>query len=59
MGYERQKLSEVKRQHSLIDKIYNEHNLREAFKSVKRNQGAPGIDGETVQQFAEIGRAHV
>ena len=53
MGYERQKLSEVKRQHSLIDKIYNEHNLREAFKSVKRNQGAPGIDGETVQQYAE------
>lgn len=39
--------------YSLIDKIYNENNLKEAFKSVKRNHGAPGIDGETVELFAE------
>ena len=39
--------------YSLIDKIYNENNLKEAFKSVKRNHGAPGIDGETVELFEE------
>ena len=27
-------------------------NLRRAFKHVKSNNGAPGIDGETVKDFA-------
>lgn len=39
--------------YSLIDKIYNENNLKAAFKSVKKNHGAPGIDGETVELFEE------
>lgn len=43
----------MKKLYSLIDKIYRKENLREAFKRVKRNHGAPGIDGETVTDFAQ------
>ena len=39
--------------YSLIDKIYHKDNLTMAFKAVKRNHGAPGYDGETVELFAE------
>ncbi|NLW16019.1 MAG: group II intron reverse transcriptase/maturase [Erysipelothrix sp.] len=42
----------MRKWYSIIDKIYNENNLKEAFRSVKRNHGAPGIDGETVEVFA-------
>lgn len=42
----------MKKWYSLIDKIYREENLELAFKHVKRNNGAPGIDGETVSDFA-------
>lgn len=41
----------MKKLYSLIDKIYREENLRKAFTKVKRNNGAPGIDGETVSEF--------
>jgi len=36
---------------SLIDKIYSLENLRQAFKCVRSNKGAPGIDKETVKEF--------
>jgi RNA-directed DNA polymerase len=42
----------VKKLYSLIDKIYREENLRQAFIQVKKNHGAPGEDGETVENFA-------
>lgn len=42
----------MKKWYSLIDKIYRKENLKLAFKRVKRNNGAPGIDGETVSDFA-------
>lgn len=42
----------MKKWYSLIDKIYRRENLELAFKRVKRNNGAPGIDGETVSDFA-------
>jgi RNA-directed DNA polymerase len=42
----------MKKWYSLIDKIYRKENLELAFKHVKRNNGAPGIDGETVSDFA-------
>ena len=42
----------MKKLYSLIDKIYREENLNQAFKRVKRNHGAPGEDGETVECFA-------
>jgi RNA-directed DNA polymerase len=41
----------MKKLYSLIDKIYREENLRKAFKKVKKKNGAPGIDGETVTDF--------
>ena len=43
----------MKKWYSLIDKIYRKENLIEAFKRVKRNNGAPGIDGETVEDYTE------
>lgn len=42
----------MKKWYSLIDKIYRKENLELAFKRVNRNNGAPGIDGETVSDFA-------
>jgi len=36
---------------SLIDKVYREENLQSAFKKVKRNGGAGGIDHVTVEGF--------
>lgn len=42
----------MKKWYSLIDKIYRKENLKLAFEYVKRNNGAPGIDGETVFDFA-------
>ncbi len=41
----------MKKWYSLIDKIYRKENLELAFKRVKRNHGAPGIDGETVEEY--------
>lgn len=41
----------MKKLYSLNDKIYRKENLRKAFIKVKRNNGAPGIDGETVSDF--------
>lgn len=38
----------MKKYYSLIDKIYSKQNILNAFKLVKKNKGARGIDGETV-----------
>jgi len=43
----------MKKWYSLIDKIYNRKNLIEAYKKVKRNRGAPGIDGVTTKTYGE------
>ena len=36
---------------SLIDKVYRLENLRSAFKKVKQNDGAGGVDHVTVKDF--------
>jgi RNA-directed DNA polymerase len=36
---------------SLIDKVYKPGNLRAAFAKVKANQGAPGVDHQTIEMF--------
>jgi len=43
----------MKKWYSLYDKIYRIENLKEAYKRVRRNHGAPGIDGETVEDFGQ------
>ena len=43
----------MKKCYSLIDKVYDMGNLRAAYKAVRANNGAPGIDGETVKAFGE------
>lgn len=42
----------MRKWYSLIDKVYALGNLHQAFKHVKSNNGAPGIDEETVEDFA-------
>jgi len=37
--------------HSLVDKIYKMKNLELAWEKVKRNKGADGIDGESIDEF--------
>jgi RNA-directed DNA polymerase len=39
--------------HSLIDKVYAGKNLQSAWERVRTNAGAPGIDGMTVEKFAQ------
>jgi RNA-directed DNA polymerase len=41
----------MRKWYSLIDKVYNMENLYGAFKAVKSNKGAPGVDGETIEDF--------
>ena len=43
----------MKKSYSLIDKVYAWSNLTEAFKSVKRNKGASGIDRQSISNFEE------
>ena len=43
---------------SLLDRILNRGNLNEAYKRVKANKGAPGIDGMTVDEALPWLREH-
>lgn len=46
----------VEREHkyySLVDKVAQTANLRDAWARVKSNHGAPGVDGVTVERFEE------
>ena len=40
--------------HSLIDKVYKRKNLEMAWERVKANRGAGGIDGQSIDDFAEV-----
>ena len=37
--------------HSLVDKIYQKKNLERAWQRVRQNQGAGGVDGQSVEAF--------
>lgn len=39
------------RWYSLMDKVYGSANLRQAFARVKANQGAAGVDNQTIEMF--------
>ena len=43
----------ARKAHSLIDKIYQRKNLQIAWEKVKANQGAGGVDGESIEAFDE------
>ena len=45
--------------HSLVDKVYQRKNLGLAWQRVKRNKGAGGIDGQTLDEFEEQLDAHL
>ena len=42
-----------KKVHSLIDKVYQRKNLEMAWEKVKANRGSGGVDGQTLEVFAE------
>src|SRR6202158_2961416 len=46
-------LTGAKKAHSLIDKVYKRKNLEMAWEKVKANQGAGGVDGESIEAFGE------
>lgn len=37
---------------SLIDKVYRPQTLQEAWQRVRRNRGAAGVDGQSIERFA-------
>ena len=37
--------------HSLVDKVYKRKNLEIAWEKVRKNRGAGGIDGESIEEF--------
>ena len=43
----------ARKAHSLIDKVYKRKNLEIAWKKVKANRGAGGVDGESIEAFGE------
>lgn len=43
----------MRKYYSLIDKVYRLDNLHQAYRKVRSNNGAPGIDGETVKEFGD------
>ncbi|WP_243293184.1 group II intron reverse transcriptase/maturase [Bacillus sp. FJAT-47783] len=45
------KTPQKRKWYSLIDKIWAMPNMEEAFKEVKRNRGAAGVDGVTIKAF--------
>jgi RNA-directed DNA polymerase len=51
--------TDLKKVHSLVDKVYRRKNLELAWQRVKRNKGAGGIDGQSLEEFEEQLDAHL
>ena len=43
-------------EHAMMEQVLTEENLRQAWRRVKANAGAPGIDGMTVEDFSAFSR---
>ena len=53
--YRTAKQSKAVKFYSLYDKVWRIDVLWEAWKQVKENQGAPGVDGETIDGIVSRG----
>ena len=42
----------------LLERIVSRQNMQRAWKRVKANKGAPGIDGKSIEEFPEFARKH-
>jgi RNA-directed DNA polymerase len=42
----------------LLERVVASENLRKAWRQVKANQGAPGVDGMTIEEFPAFAREH-
>jgi group II intron reverse transcriptase/maturase len=49
------KRSKTRRFHALYDRIYRSHVLEEAWRRVRNNGGAAGVDAETIQTIEQYG----
>ena len=54
--YRKSKQEKEARFYSLYDKVWREDVLWEAWRQVKANHGAPGIDGKTIEEIVERGQ---
>jgi group II intron reverse transcriptase/maturase len=45
--------TEARKVHSLIDKVYQRKNLEVAWERVRANRGSGGVDGQSINEFAE------
>jgi len=55
--YRAAKGSGTRRFHALYDRIYREDILTEAWRRVRRNKGAGGVDGQTLADIEKMGEA--
>jgi len=51
--------ADEKKVHSLVDKVYKRKNLVLAWEKVKRNGGAGGVDGQSLEEFEETLDEHL
>jgi RNA-directed DNA polymerase len=43
---------------NLLERILSPENMRIAWKRIKANRGAPGVDGITIDEFPDLARPH-